>query len=81
MTNKQLHDPRTWRALASAAVFAFVFAFAFGAIAGPLPKPPVILCPAGFYCEPEVRQPCLEAGHYAALCDGMWRTCVIDACQ
>lgn len=65
------------RGRATAALAAF--AFAFGAVAAP-GSGPILVCGGGVYCDAEVRQPCLDSGKSAALCERLWRSCVLDAC-
>lgn len=57
------------------AVAAFGFAFAATASSR------IIVCAAGVHCDADVRRPCLQSGGSQALCDALWRDCVIDACQ
>lgn len=67
------------RRRATLALAAFGFAFAFGATAVPRDRG-LIVCAGGVYCDADVRQPCLAAGSMPALCESLWRSCVLDAC-
>jgi hypothetical protein len=42
-------------------------------------SPGLIICAGGRYCE-DVRIECLADGGSAAMCERLWRLCVLDAC-
>jgi len=53
----------------------FLASLALGASA----SPSLIICGGGRYCE-GVRAECLAEGRSAAMCERLWRDCVLDAC-